>query len=227
MNAWNILWEQRDALMTGFNTTIGLFVLSSVLAALSGAAAVCLLEGKANPARRTLRAAMDTMRMLPFLIYAYLLYYGLPELGIRLDAWTAGLIALATYHAAYLAEILRGARAALPRGQTEAAAAHGMTRFQLMRRVVLPQLFLRSGPLLGNQLIICLKDSAFLTIITVKELTGAATAVQSTFFIPVQALLLALVAYWGVSLMVDRLASKISHAAVKRGLGYSHATARS
>jgi polar amino acid transport system permease protein len=226
MHAWEIVWSQRDVLASGFGNTLQLFILSTLIAFSTGVLALWALEGPANPLRSALRILVDGMRMMPFLIYAYLLYYGLPEVGVRLDAWTAGLIALATYHAAYFAEILRGARAVLSRGQFEAARAHGYTTGLMVRRILLPQLVLRSGPLLGNQLIICLKDSAFLTIITVKELTGSASAVQSTFFIPVQAFVVAIGLYWLVSLLIESLVSSLGRLAQTRGLGYEQATTR-
>lgn len=226
MHAWEIIWSQRTALFSGFWNTLLIFGLSAIAAFSSGVIALLALEGSDHPLRRLLRIAMDGMRMLPFLIYAYFLYYGLPEIGIRLDAWTAGLIALVSYHAAYFAEILRGARAALPRGQAEAAQSHGFSTAQMIRRIVLPQLVLRSGPLLGNQLIICLKDSAFLTIITVRELTGAAAAIQSTYFIPVQAFVVVIALYWFISLLIGSLLRQLDRVARTRGFGYEHASAR-
>src|SRR3546814_14085883 len=110
------------------------------------------------------------MRMLPFLIFVYLLYYGLPSVGVKLEAWTAGLIGLIVYHAAYVAEILRGGWDQLPTGQTESAQAHGYHGLKLVRRIILPQLVLNTAPVIGNQLIYMLKDTAFLMIITVQEL---------------------------------------------------------
>lgn len=226
MSAWDILWNQRDVIVAGFSNTLTLFGIAAAVGFGVGVLALLLLEGPNAPLRRAIRILIDLMRMLPFLIYAYLLYYGLPETGISLDAWTAGLLALTTYHAAYFAEILRGARAALPKGQVESARAHGLSTVQLIVRIVLPQLLLRSGPLLGNQLIICLKDSAFLTIITVKELTGAAAAVQATYFIPAQAFVVAILLYWIVSLAIGRLVKKVGSVAISKGLGYEQAVAR-
>jgi polar amino acid transport system permease protein len=66
----------------------------------------------------------------------------------------------------------------------------------MYRRIVLPQLVLRTAPVLGNQLIICLKDTAFLSIITVRELTSAAASVQSLYFIPFEAFIVAIGLYW-------------------------------
>jgi polar amino acid transport system permease protein len=179
-----------------------------------------LLEGNQTLPRRGLRSALDLLRMSPFLIYVYLLYYGLPEVGIRFDAWTAGIVALISYHACYFAEILRAARLALPQGQVESARAHGYASFGMYRRILLPQMILRSGPLFGNQLICCLKDTAFLSIITVFELTAAANDVQSIYFVPMPAFITAIALYWLVSLGIEASLRLLGRFAKIRGLSY-------
>jgi polar amino acid transport system permease protein len=178
MNKWEILWNHRDMLIVGFRNSLILFSVSAVAAFLLSSALVLVIRTHRGRLSGVVRTVIDGMRMLPFLMYAYILYYGLPSLGVRLDAWTAGFFALITYHAAYFAEILRGTWATLSTGQAESARAHGFTNVTMYRRILLPQLVLRSAPVLGNQLIICLKDTAFLSIITVRELTAAASAVQ-------------------------------------------------
>jgi polar amino acid transport system permease protein len=217
MNHWAILWDQRDLLLDGFLNTLILFAGSTLGAALLGAVmAVGLRSG--GTGGRALRAFVDGMRMLPFLLFVYLLYFGLPSYGIRLSAWTVGFIGLIVYHAAYVAEILRGAWTVLPVGQIEAAQACGYRRFALYREIILPQLVLQSGPVLGNQAIILLKDSAFLSIITVRELTAAASSIQSTYFIPYQALLVAIGFYWALSLLVEAATASLRRQALIRGL---------
>ncbi|KGQ71091.1 ABC transporter permease [Chelonobacter oris] len=221
MDSWSILWEQRETLLAGFYNTLALFGISLGLAAIIGIVMIFLLEGNArHPLRRCLIFLIDIMRMLPFLIYAYLLYYGLPALGVRLDAWTAGIVALTTYHGAYFAEILRGLRATVPRGQVDAALAHGYGKYSMMRYLILPQIFLRSGPLLGNQLIYLLKDTAFLTIITVKELTSAASSIQSIYFIPLEAFIVAIGLYWVVCILIDTAMKLVDRIAIKKGISY-------
>ena len=220
MNKWEILWNHREMILEGFKSTLILFSVSAVAAFLLSCLMVLVIRTGRAPVSAAVRGLVDGMRMLPFLIYAYLLYYGLPSAGIRLDAWTAGFIALITYHAAYFAEILRGAWATLSTGQAEAARAHGFTSFLMYRRIILPQLLLRAGPVLGNQTIICLKDTAFLSIITVRELTAAASAVQSQYFIPFEAFIVAIGLYWLTSALIEAGVARIGSAAEEKGLGY-------
>jgi polar amino acid transport system permease protein len=227
MSKWDILWAHREMMLVGFRNTLALFTVSVVMAFLLSTVIVLLIQTSRSPTSRIVRSIIDGMRMLPFLIYAYLLYYGLPGVGIRLDAWTAGLFALITYHAAYFGEILRGAWATLSTGQAEAARAHGFTRLSMYRRIILPQLVLRSGPVLGNQIIICLKDTAFLSIITVRELTAAASAVQSQYFIPFEAFIVAIALYWLTSILIEVLVARFGTIAERRGLGHTRIATRS
>jgi len=226
MSRWEILWDHRATIIRGFENTLILFGVSSVAAFLLSCAIVLVIQTHRGALSGLFRTIVDGMRMLPFLMYAYILYYGLPSLGIRLDAWTAGFIALITYHAAYFAEILRGAWATLPKGQTEAARAVGFMNLAMYCRIILPQLVLRTAPVLGNQLIICLKDTAFLMIITVRELTAAASAVQSTYFIPFEAFVVAIALYWLTSMGIEALVARIGLVAERRGLGYDRVVAR-
>jgi hypothetical protein len=91
------------------------------------------------------RAFVDGMRCIPFLLFAYIVYYGLPSLGLRLDNWTSGLAALIIYNAAYMAEILRGAWVVQPREPIEAGVAFGFSEIKLFRRIILPPLLLSAG----------------------------------------------------------------------------------
>ncbi len=96
----------------------------------------------------------------------------------------------------------------------------------MYRRIVLPQLVLRTAPVLGNQLIICLKDTAFPSIITVRELTSAAASVQSLYFIPFEAFIVAIGLYWVTSILIELLVARFGFAAERRGLGYAATATR-
>ncbi|WP_249977335.1 amino acid ABC transporter permease [Vreelandella olivaria] len=217
MSNWEILWDSRGVFLNGFYTTLQLFGMSAVLAFLAGCGIVFLLEGSRPRLRVPLRIFIDGMRMLPFLILAYLLYYGLPSTGIRLSAWQAGMIALVSYHGAYFAEILRGCRLTLPAGQVEAAIAQGFSMPGMYLRIVLPQLVLSARALIGNQLIILLKDTAFLVIITVRELTAAANSLSSTYFIPMEAFIVVIGFYWLISIGLEQGIKIIGRFGAKRG----------
>lgn len=160
-NVWLLLWDNRDTFIDGTVKTLLLFSVSLVFAVLIGIASAYITEGKKVGMKKIWTWSVDIMRTLPFLIFAYLLYYGLPSIDIRLSAWTSGLIALSLYHGAYFAEIFRGARSSLDSGQVDAAKAHGYTKTRMVTFIILPQLFLRSGPVWQINLFIYSKTPHF------------------------------------------------------------------
>ena len=217
---WMTVWVHWDRVAMGFGTTVVYFVIATVTAFVSGCGLVYLMEGEPNIFKNGLRTVLDLLRTLPFLIVVYLLYYGLPQFGIRMDAWLAGGVALSVYHSSYYAEVLRGARIALPRGQVEAAKAYGFTKFAMYYRILLPQMVLQSGPLFGNLMVGCIKDTAFLSIITIYELTAAANALQAEYFIPMPAFVVVIVLYWCISLVVEKGLRSMGRYAMDRGLSH-------
>ncbi len=220
INDWLTVWVNFDRIALGFGVTAFFFVVASAGSFATGCFFVYLMAGRQTLPKRSLRFVLDILRTLPFLIVAYLLYYGLPQLGVRLGAWTAGIVALTLYHSSYYAEILRGALAELPKGQVESAKAHGFTSFPMFYRILLPQMVLRSGPILGNQMVGCLKDTAFLSIITIYELTAAANALQAVYFIPMPAFIVVIGLYWAISLVIEQFLRFMGSFAKHRGLSY-------
>jgi len=200
---FGIVWLERKLLLAGLGNTVLLSLLAGVCALALGALLSTLLVHRARSIALPARAFVDAMRCTPFLLFAYIVYYGLPSMGLRFDNWGAGLSALAIYHTAYMAEILRGAWVAQPRAPIEAGLAFGYSGLRMFRRIVLPPLMLSAGPVLGNQLILIVKDSAFLTIIALPELTHAASSIQSRHFIPFAAFIAAVLLYWVLCLMVE------------------------
>ncbi|MDO9433842.1 amino acid ABC transporter permease [Hydrogenophaga sp.] len=210
------VWSERGLLLSGLGNT----VLLSLLAALAGLLLGALLSMLLMSPRPWLSAPgkvfVDAARCTPFLLFAYIVYYGLPSLGLQFDAWSAGLFALTVYHAAYTAEILRAAWTSQPRAIVEAGIAFGYSGFGLFRRIVLPPLALSSAPVLGNQVIQIIKDSAFLTIITLPELTNAVNSIQSRHFIPFAAFVTAVLLYWALCLVVEAGVSAVGRLAEAR-----------
>jgi polar amino acid transport system permease protein len=211
-----MVWSERDLLLNGLGNTTILSVLSAAAALLTGVVLTPALMSKHRLLAWSAHGFVDGMRCVPFLLFAYIVYYGLPSLGIRLDNWTSGLVALMIYNAAYMAEILRGAWAAQPREPIEAGVAFGFSNIRLFRRIVLPPLLLAAGPVIGNQMIQIIKDSAFLTIIALPELTHAASSIQSRHYVPFAAFITAVFLYWGLCLVIEAGVSSIDRLAAAR-----------
>ena len=203
MNGFAIVWSERALMLSGLANTVVLSLLGTLASLLLGALLTPVLVSRRRvPAFVALRF-VDLMRCTPFLLLAYIVYYGLPSIGLRFDNWGAGLFALVLYNTAYMAEILRGAWMAQPREPIEAGQAFGYSGLRLFRRIVLPPLLLAAGPVIGNQTIQIIKDSAFLTIIALPELTHAASSIQSRRYIPFAAFIVAVFLYWGLCLLVE------------------------
>lgn len=198
-----VVWGQRALLLEGFLTTLWISVAASAGALAFGALLSTGLMSRRPPVAWTATALVDAMRCVPFLLFAYLIYYGLPSLGLQLGNVSSGVAALVIYHMAYMAELLRGAWLGLPVETVEAGRAFGFHGFGLFRRVILPPVVAASLPNLGNQVIQVVKDSAFLTIIAVQELTHAATAIQATYYVPFGSFIAAVGLYWVLCLAVE------------------------
>ena len=198
-----VLWAQRDLMLWGLLTTVGIAAVAAVLAALLGVILFGLTLGRRRAVPRLVTGFIDLMRCVPFMLFCYLIYYGLPHFGVLLDSMTTGVLSLTLYNAAYIAELLRGAYKALPPETVEAGQAFGFHGWRLLLRIILPPVVLSSVPMLGNQMVQIIKDSAFLIIITVQELTYAADEIQATYYVPFASFICAVLLYWLLCLGVE------------------------
>jgi polar amino acid transport system permease protein len=198
-----VLWEQRDALLSGLLTTIAITAIAAVCAGLLGLVLFVLLISRVRVIAWVFTWLIDLMRCVPFMLFCYMIYYGLPSFGIIIGNLTAGIVALTLYNAAYIAELLRGGYVALPREGVEAGHAFGFHGWRLLTRIILPPVLLSSAPMLGNQMIQIIKESAFLVIIAVQELTFAANEIQATYYVPFASFVCAMLLYWLLCLVVE------------------------
>src|SRR5260370_896453 len=135
---FGIVWNERALLLSGLANTAILSTLAAVAALLLGFVLTPALMSKQRAVSSAARVFVDGMRCVPFLLFAYIVYYGFPSFGVRLDNWTSGLAALTIYNAAYMAEILRGAWVVQPREPIEAGIAFGVYEIKLVGRLNLP-----------------------------------------------------------------------------------------
>ena len=152
---------------------------------LSSAIGLVLALGKLSPVRAVSWAAstvVNVIRGLPIIVQLFYIYFVLPEVGIQLTAFQAGVIGLGIAYSAYQAENFRAGIEAVDPGQREAALAMGMRPALLMRRVVLPQAFRIALPPYGNTLVMMLKDSSLVSTITVAEMTRQGQLIAASTF---------------------------------------------
>jgi polar amino acid transport system substrate-binding protein len=169
-SAWTMTLQYLPSLLAAAGLTLVLSCLAMALAVLLGAAiAVGRVYGD-RVTRALLTAYVEVMRGTPILLQLFVIYYGLASV-VRLPAFVAALIGLGLNYAAYEAEIYRGALAAVPRGQLDAARVLGFTKWQTLRLVRAPQAFRFALAPMTNDFVAMLKDSSLVSVLTVMELT--------------------------------------------------------
>lgn len=178
-----------DGLYLTVVITLLAFVLGQVLAL-----PLALLAGASNRAvSLPARAYIFCVRGSPLLVQLFIIYYGLGSVEwvrgsvlwpVLRDPLTCAILAVGLNSAAYVAALLQGAIRQFPVGQTEAAKALGMTGFQTLRAVTLPQVYRNVLPVLGNEIVLVMKASSLASAVTILELTGAARAFVARTYAP-------------------------------------------
>ena len=147
------------------------------------------------------------IRGTPALIQVFIIYFGLPQIGLNPSPFLAGVIALGLNSGAYVAEIIRSGLLAIPKGQFESSQALGMSHPETMVRIVLPQVFRIILPPLTNEAIAALKNTSLLSTITVVDLTLYAQTIISTTFRPFQFFIATAVIYLVMTTLLTQLSS--------------------
>lgn len=155
------------------------------------------------------RVYISFFRGTPLLVQLFIIYFGLPELGLQLEPLTAALIGFSLNMAAYVAEIMRAAIASIDRGQWEAAASIGMSKTQTMLRAILPQAMRTALPPLGNSFISLVKDTALAATIQVPELFRQAQLITARTYEVFAMYLAATVIYWILSSLLAHLQNRL------------------
>ena len=158
-------------LLRGAVVTIEISIVAMAVAVVVGLVIVLMRLYAIAPLRWLAKAYVEVIRGTPLLIQLFLIYYGLPQIGIRLNAYCAAIFGLGLNYAASEAENYRAGIEAVPKGQMEAAHALGMSRWQALQHVILPQALRLVIPPVTNDFIAMFKDSSIVSVITMVELT--------------------------------------------------------
>ena len=164
---------------------------------------------------------IDVLRGVPLLVQIFFIYFGLGKV-LDLDRFSAGVLAVGVCYSAYLAEIFRSGIAAIERGQHEAALSLGMTRYQVLRHVILPQAARIIIPPAANEFIASLKDSSLVSIIGLRELSRAGREYYSQFFVDFQTWLAVGIIYLVMTLGLSRLVALLEKKYRVHGYGVAH-----
>ncbi len=202
-------------LLRGALVTIELSVLSMALAVVVGLIIVLVRLYAMAPLAWLAKAYVEVIRGTPLLIQLFLLYYGLPQIGIKLHAFWAAILGLGLNYAASESENYRAGIESIPRGQTEAALALGMRRWETLKHVVLPQAARVVIPPVTNDFIAMFKDSSIVSVITMVELTKVYGMLANSTYDYIGLGLMTAGIYFGLSypasILAQRLEKKLSH----------------
>jgi len=207
---WDFIWERVPFIFGGVGLTILLSILSIALASVLALLGALGRLSKSPPAYALATFYISLIRGTPLLLQIIFFFLALPQLGIVLTGLGAGVLALGLNYGAYMTEIMRAGIQSVGPGQREAALAIGMTQWQIMQRIVLPQAFRLVIPPIGNQFIAMLKDTSLISVTgAVWEILWRAQKVGRANFRTLEALLIAAVFYWIITIIFSAAQSRL------------------
>jgi len=210
------VWEYREQLATGALHTLGLTAVGAGLGVSLGVLGAVSRAWQLKPFDKLFGAYVEAIRNTPFLVQLFFIFFGLPALGVKLDEWTAAIIAMVVNLGAYSTEIIRSGIQAVPRGQIEAAASLAMTRRQVFFHVVLRPALQKVWPALTSQIVIVMLGSSVCSQISAEELTFAANFIQSRNFRAFETYITVAIMYFVLSFAVRWLLNRFGDRFVAR-----------
>ncbi|MDF3605012.1 amino acid ABC transporter permease [Paracoccus sp. DMF-8] len=217
---WQIFEQYGPMLLRGFGVTVLCWLLGTVFSMALGLVIALIQRYAPAPLRWLIQIYIEIIRGTPFLVQLFVLYYGGPLIGLRLDALPAGILGLTVYGSPYFAEIFRSGFRAVPLGQIEAARAIGMSEPTIIRRILLPLGLVSALPALINFSIILTKETVILSIITVPELMYQVNRMSTETFRYLEANLVLALFFWllveTISRVGRRLESRVTRHLLER-----------
>ncbi|HIE2483373.1 TPA: amino acid ABC transporter permease [Pseudomonas aeruginosa] len=192
-------------LLQGAMYTVLFAAVSMVLGLILGFSVAVVRVTKVPVVSQIAAVYVSAFRGTPLLVQIFVLYYGLPSVGIEFTPVTADILALTLNVAAYLSESMRGAILGIDKGQWEAGLSVGLTWGQTLWNIITPQALRLAVPSLSNSLISLIKDTSLISVITVTELMLATKEVIAETFQPLPLYLAAAGIYWLLSALFERV----------------------
>ena len=201
--SYQFIWSRLIFLIQAAVVTVYISLLSIFCACILALCGALARLSKSGPAFGITTFYISFFRGTPLLLQVYLIYLGLPQIGLTLPAVPSGVIALSLCYGAYMAEIFRAGIEGVPHGQREAARALGLKEGVILRKIVLPQAMRLIVPPVGNQFIAMLKDSSLVSVMGVWELTFVARTAGRAEFRHLEMLITAALIYWALSIVFE------------------------
>ena len=200
---WHYIIQAAPRFFHAAKLTLELAAYGIALSLAVGLAAAVCMAYRLPVLDRISRGYVELSRNTPLLIQLFFLYYGLPKIGIKIDGFTCGVIALVFLGGGYMAEALRAGLLAVPKGQTEAAKAIGLGNVQIFRYVVLPQAWAVSLPAIAANVLFLIKETSVIGAVSVAELMFVTKDIIGMDYKTNEALFLLFVSYLIILLPVS------------------------
>lgn len=171
-------------LIPGLTRTIPLTVISFSLAMVIAVAVALVQFADIKGLKQVCRFYIWVIRGTPLLVQLFVVFFGLPRVGVVIEPFTAAILVFSVNEGAYAAEIIRAALESVPAGQLEAGYCVGMSYLQVIRRIVLPQALRTAFPSLANSLIAMLKDTSLVSVVTVTEMMMVTKQINAIYYEP-------------------------------------------
>jgi len=209
---FSVVWQNQGALLSGLWVTIHLSVLSGGLGTILAFPAAIAAESHFKPLRAFTITALEILRSIPLPLKLLWLFYGVPYLGgPALSPYMTALIVFTINFAAFVADVFRGAIRTVPQAQIDGAVVLGLTKNEIARRVLLPEIWRRSLPAWNGLFITLLKFSSIASIIAVPELLYTASLVLSERPKPFEVYTALIVMYAAVVIPISLLLRRLEH----------------
>ena len=230
--SWSFAAEIFPDILKCLPVTVGSTLVAFVVAALVGLVLAVLLQTKIKWLRKILLVLVDLIRSTPLLVQFFYIYYVVPmlidglaavfgaETNVQISATLSGIIGFSINYGCYMSEVIRSAILAVDPGQREAGLALGFSETQVLFRFIIPPAIRNSIPVFGNYLVMMIKDTSLLAMISVQELLLRAKTFASQTFLTVEAYTIVAVVYLLLSVPLSRLSvaleSHLKRARMKR-----------
>lgn len=192
-------------LLRGALVTIEISILSMIGAVVLGLCVALGRQRRIPVLTPILNAYVEVFRDIPLIVQLLVIYFSLPQIGISLPAFWAGVVGLSLNLAAFLSEVFRAAIESIEKGQREAGISVGMSEATVYRRIILPQAFRIALPTVGGYFIALLKDCSLVSFISVNELLRQGTIIITSTFRSMEVYMMVAIIYFLMSFAASRL----------------------
>lgn len=179
-------WEFTLQIIPAILRALGVSLLATIigfgLALFLGLIFLIAQRTRFRPFNWIVRETVNFIRTTPILVQLFFIFYVLPQLGVTLSPWVAGMLTLGLHYGAYLSEVYRGALMSVPKGQFEACTAIGLSPLKTIMRIIIPQALPASLPGVRIYLVGCFKDTSVLSVISIAEMVQVATTLGTNTY---------------------------------------------